>query len=74
MFFLLALSYILSNRFVDGRTIGSKKNKEFLKRKGTIKTIEVIMSTRYFLLSFIFYSKCFYSFFFFEDPGLFMFD
>ncbi len=46
MFFLLALSYMLSNKFVDGRTIGTKKN-ELVKRKGTIKTIEVIMTTRY---------------------------
>ncbi|KAM3699568.1 hypothetical protein ACJW31_05G034900 [Castanea mollissima] len=37
MFYLLTLSYVLSDRFVDERRIGTTK---LVKQKGTIKTIE----------------------------------
>ncbi|XP_030968362.1 uncharacterized protein LOC115988877 [Quercus lobata] len=37
MLYLLTLSYMLSDRFVDGRSIGATK---LVKHKGTIKTIE----------------------------------
>ena len=40
MLFLLTFSYVLSDRFVDGRKIGTTK---LVKPKGTIKTIEVIV-------------------------------
>ena len=50
MFFLFALSYALSDKFVDGRRIGTMTNKVLVKPKGTIKTIEVIISTEYFFI------------------------
>ncbi|KAK7831018.1 hypothetical protein CFP56_027766 [Quercus suber] len=37
MFYLLTLSYVLSDRFVDERRIGTTK---LVKQKGRIKTIE----------------------------------
>jgi len=40
MLYLVTLSYMLSDRFVDGRSIGATK---LVKHKGTIKTIEVIL-------------------------------
>ena len=55
IFFLFALSYVLGDRFVDGRRIENLENKGLIKKKGTIKTIEVIMiSTKYIFLSFPF--------------------
>jgi hypothetical protein len=44
IFFLLALSFVLSDKFVGGRRIGAKESKQFVKHKGTLKTIEVIMN------------------------------
>jgi hypothetical protein len=44
IFFFLALSFVLSGKFVGGRRIGTKESKEFVKHKGTLKTIEVIMN------------------------------
>ena len=44
--FLFALSYVLGDSFVGGRRIETTKNKGFIKQKGTIKTIEVIMNTK----------------------------
>lgn len=52
IFFLFALSYVLGDRFVDGRRIETLENKGLIKQKGGIKTIEVIMSTKYIFLSF----------------------
>jgi hypothetical protein len=46
IFFLLAVSYVMSDRFVGGR-------KELVKHKGTVKTIQVIMNINYFFLNFI---------------------
>jgi hypothetical protein len=43
IFFLLALSFVLSDRFVAGRRIETKESKEPVKHNGTVKTIEVIM-------------------------------
>ncbi|KAK7846024.1 hypothetical protein CFP56_008470 [Quercus suber] len=40
MFFLFASSYVLGDTFIDGRRIEPMKNTGFIKRKGTIKTIE----------------------------------
>ena len=60
MFFLFALSYALSDKFVDGRRIGTMTNKVLVKPKGTIKTIEVIISTECFF--FFFYFILFYFF------------
>ena len=54
IFFLFALSYVLGDRFVDGRRIENLENKGLIKKKGTIKTIEVIMGTKYIFLSFPF--------------------
>jgi hypothetical protein len=45
IFFLLAVSYVMSDRFVGG--------KELVKHKGTVKTIEVIMNINYSFLNFI---------------------
>jgi hypothetical protein len=44
IFFLLALSFVPSDRFVAGRWIVTKESKEFVKHKGTLKTIKVIMN------------------------------
>ena len=41
MFFLFASSYMLGDKFVDGRRIEPTENKGLIERKGTIKTIEV---------------------------------
>jgi len=49
----LAFSFVLSDRFAMGRAIGTMKTKEFVKHKGTIKSIQVMMSTKYFFLSFL---------------------
>lgn len=57
-FFLFALFYLLSDRFVDGIRIGSIKKKGLIRGKGTIKTIEVIMSTKYFFLCLISVPYC----------------
>ena len=46
MFFLLASSYVLGDTFFDGRRIETMKNNGLIKRKGTIKTIEVIVSPK----------------------------
>ncbi|KAK7835642.1 hypothetical protein CFP56_023307 [Quercus suber] len=40
IFFLFALSYVLGDRFVDGRRIETLENKGLIKQKGSIKTIE----------------------------------
>ncbi|KAM3747440.1 hypothetical protein ACB098_05G035000 [Castanea mollissima] len=40
MFFLFALSYVIGDRFVDGRRIETVKSKGLIKQKGSIKTIE----------------------------------
>ena len=54
MFFLFASSYVLGDTFTDGRRIEPMKNTGLIKRKGTIKTIEVIMSAKcIFFFSFI---------------------
>ena len=58
MFFLFASSYVLGDTFTDGRRIEPMKNTGLIKRKGTIKTIEVIMSAKcIFLFSFFFLIK-----------------
>ena len=55
MFFLFASSYVLGDTFTDGRRIEPMKNTGLIKRKGTIKTIEVIMSAKcIFFFSFFF--------------------
>ena len=55
MFFLFASSYMLGDKFVDGRRIEPTENKGLIERKGTIKTIEVIMSAKcIFFFSFFF--------------------
>jgi hypothetical protein len=43
MFFLLALSFVLCDRFVGGRSLGTMESKALVKHKGTVKTIEVII-------------------------------
>ena len=56
MFFLFASSYVLGDTFTDGRRIEPMKNTGSIKRKGTIKTIEVIMSAKcifFFLIKMI---------------------
>ncbi|GLT69271.1 hypothetical protein SLA2020_414330 [Shorea laevis] len=40
VFFLLAVSFMLSDRFVGGRRIGVMESKELFKHKGTVKTIK----------------------------------
>ena len=58
MFFLFASSYVLGDTFTDGRRIEPMKNTGLIKRKGTIKTIEVIMSAKcIFFFSFFFLIK-----------------
>jgi hypothetical protein len=53
IFFLVAISYVLSDRFVGGRRIGNMERKELVKHKGTVKTIEVvIMNITSFLILF----------------------
>jgi hypothetical protein len=54
IFFLLAISHVLSDRFVGGRRIGNMESKELIKPKGTVKTIEVIMDIYYILVLFFF--------------------
>ena len=46
MFFLFASSYVLGDKFVDGRRIEPTENKGLIERKGTIKTIEVFFFWR----------------------------
>jgi hypothetical protein len=43
IFFLVAVSYVLSDRFVGGRRIGTMERQALVKHKGTLKTIEVII-------------------------------
>ena len=43
IFFLVAISNALSDRFVAGRSIGNIETNELVKYKGTVKTIEVII-------------------------------
>jgi len=40
VFFMLAVSFVLSDRFVGGRSIDTMEGKELAKHKGTVKTIE----------------------------------
>jgi hypothetical protein len=40
--FLLALSFVLGDIFVGGRSVDAMESKELVKHKGTVKTIEVI--------------------------------
>ncbi|GLT69274.1 hypothetical protein SLA2020_414360 [Shorea laevis] len=40
VFFMLAVSFVLGDRFVGGRSIDTMEGKELAKHKGTIKTIE----------------------------------
>ena len=54
MFFLFASSYVLGDTFTDGRRIEPMKNTGLIKRKGTIKTIEVIMITKNIFLFLLF--------------------
>ena len=55
MFFLFASSYLLGDTFTDGRRIEPMKNTGLIKRKGTIKTIEVIMSAKCIFFFFLFF-------------------
>ena len=55
MFFLFASSYVLGDTFTDGRRIEPMKNTGLIKRKGTIKTIEVIMSAKCIFFFFPFF-------------------
>ena len=64
MFFLFALSYALSDKFVDGRRIGTITNKVLVKPNGTIRTIEVIISTLYSL--FFFFPIAIYTYIYFN--------
>jgi len=55
IFFLLAVSFVLSDRFVDGGRIGNMESKELIRHKGTVKTIEVIMNIMSFLILILFF-------------------
>jgi len=53
IFCLLAVSSVMSDRFVGGRRInGTMESKKIVKHKGTVKTIEVIMNITSFLILF----------------------
>jgi len=54
LFLLFASSYVLGDTFVCGRKIENMKNNVLVKRKGTIKTIEVIMITKSIFLFLLF--------------------
>jgi len=55
IFCLLAVSSVMSDRFVGGRRIGTMESKKIVKHKGTVKTIEVIMNITSFLILFWFW-------------------